>query len=237
MLWPGAPDNIAVDATFGDRAATERALDASAFVVEHEFRIQRVANAQLEPRSAIGAYDADSGRYVMIAGSQGVVRQRATLAAALEVPLERVRVICPDVGGGFGPRTSLYPEQVVVTWAARRVGRPVRWTSDRTEAFLSDFQGRDAVVHARLALDADGRIRALDADFLFNVGAQTGSYVPLSNAARIMTSVYDVPLACVRVRGVLTNTVPTGPYRGAGRPEAIYVLERLLDLAAERLQI
>ena len=143
-------------------------------------------------------------------------------------------MICPDVGGGFGPRTSLYPEQVVVTWAARRVGRPVRWTSDRAEAFLSDFQGRDAVVRARLALNADGRIRALDADFLFNVGAQTGSYVPLSNAARIMTSVYDVPLACVRVRGVLTNTVPTGPYRGAGRPEAIYVLERLLDLAAER---
>ena len=163
--------------------------------------------------------------------------KRPVLVAALGVPLERVRVICPMSVAASNRPTSLYPEQVVVTWAARRVGRPVRWTSDRTEAFLSDFQGRDAVVHARLALDADGRIRALDADFLFNVGAQTGSYVPLSNAARIMTSVYDVPLACVRVRGVLTNTVPTGPYRGAGRPEAIYVLERLLDLAAVRLRL
>ena len=237
LLWPGAPDNLAVDATFGDRVAVAEAITAADCVVEHEFRVQRLANAQLEPRAATGCYDAATSNYVMIAGSQGVVRQRAALAAALHVPLERVRVICPDVGGGFGPRTSLYPEQVVVTWAARRVGRAVRWTSDRTEAFLSDFQGRDAVVHARLALDADGRIRALDADFLFNVGAQTGSYVPLSNAARIMTSVYDVPLACVRVRGVLTNTVPTGPYRGAGRPEAIYVLERLLDLAAQRCKI
>ena len=147
----------------------------------------------------------------MIAGSQGVVRQRASLAAALAVPLDRVRVICPDVGGGFGPRTALYPEQVVTAWAARRVGRPVRWTSDRGEAFLTDFQGRDAIVRGRLALDRDGRIQALAVDFLFNVGAYSGSYVPLSNAARIATSVYDVPCATVRVRAALTNTVPTGP--------------------------
>ena len=234
VLFAGAPDNVAVAATFGDHVAVVRTLADAACVVEHDFRIQRVANAQLEPRSAIGAFDPETQRYLMIAGSQGVVRQRAALAAALGVPLDAVRVVCPDVGGGFGPRTSLYPEQVVVTWAARRAGRPVRWTSDRTEAFQSDFQGRDAVVHARLGLAADGRIRALEADFLFNVGAQSGSYVPLSNAARIMTSVYAIPLASVRVRGVVTTTVPTGPYRGAGRPEAIYVLERLLDLAAER---
>src|SRR3979490_3202046 len=111
----------------------------------------------------------------MVPGSQGVVRQRSALAAALNVAIEKVHVICPDVGGGFGPRTALYPEQVVVTWAARRVGRPVRWTSDRSEAFLSDFQGRAAVVRARLALSEDGLVRALDADFLFNVGAQAGS--------------------------------------------------------------
>src|SRR5207302_10584318 len=139
--------------------------------------------AQLEPRAAIGAYDAETHSYLMIAGSQGVVRQRAQLAAALQTPLERVRVVCPDVGGGFGPRTALYPEQVVVTWAARRVGRPVRWTSDRTEAFLSDFQGRDVSGRGRLALDRDGHMQALAVDLLFNAGAQGGSYVPLSNAA------------------------------------------------------
>jgi carbon-monoxide dehydrogenase large subunit len=232
-LWPSAPDNVAVTATFGDEHATSESIERSAIVVEHEFRIQRIANAQLEPRAAIGNFQESTETYEMIAGSQGVVRQRATLAAALNVALEKVHVICPDVGGGFGPRTALYPEQVVVTWAARRVGRPVRWTSDRTEAFLTDFQGRDADATARLGLDKDGRITALDVGLTFNVGAHTGSYVPLSNAARIMTSVYAIPTACVRTRAVLTNTVPTGPYRGAGRPEATFVLERMLDLAAE----
>ncbi|HEY0582387.1 MAG TPA: molybdopterin cofactor-binding domain-containing protein, partial [Chloroflexota bacterium] len=198
---------------------------------------QRIANAQMEPRAAIGNYDPASDTYLMIAGSQGVLRQRTTLAAALNVAPDRIRVISPDVGGGFGPRTSLYPEQVVVVWAARRVGRPVRWTSERSEAFLSDFQGRDATAHARLGLDRHGRMQALQVDFLFNIGAYTGSYVPLSNAARIMTSAYDVPAASVRVRGALTNTVPTGPYRGAGRPEAMFVLERLLDHAADCLHL
>jgi len=237
LIVPGAPDNVGVDATFGDPIAVQRVLAAAEWVVEHDFRSQRIANAQLEPRAAIGAYDAATDSYLMIAGSQGVTRQRATLAAALGVPLERVRVVCPDVGGGFGPRTSLYPEQVVVTWAAQRTGRAVRWTSDRTEAFLSDFQGRDAWAQARMGLDAAGRIQALWVELVFNVGAYTNSYVPLSNASRIMTSCYDVPLCCVRVRGVLTNTVPTGPYRGAGRPEATYVLERLLDLAAAQLDL
>jgi aerobic carbon-monoxide dehydrogenase large subunit len=235
LVQSGAPGNVAVDAVFGDPAQVEQAIHAADVVVEHEFRSQRIANAQLEPRSAVGTYDAAAGSYLMIAGSQGAVRQRATLATALSVPIDRVRVICPDVGGGFGPRTSLYPEQVVVTWASRRLGRPVRWTSTRGEAFLSDFQGRDSLARARMAFGADGLIRALSVEWLFNVGAHAGSYVPLSNAARIMTSAYDVPLACVRVRGVMTNTVPTGPYRGAGRPEAMYVLERLLELAADRL--
>jgi carbon-monoxide dehydrogenase large subunit len=173
----------------------------------------------------------------MIAGSQGAHRQRAALAAALRVPPDRVRVICPDVGGGFGPRSNLYPEQVVVCWAARRLGRPVRWTSDRSEAFLTDYQGRDAIASGRLALDDSGRMLALSVDMLFNVGGQTMSYVPLSNAPRVLTSVYDLPCAYAHMRGVVTNTVPTGPYRGAGRPEAIFVIERLIDLAATRLGI
>ncbi len=236
-LEPGAPQvsplaegNLAADAVFGGASP----LGDADVVVEHAFRVQRVVNAQLEPRSALGSYDVATGQYLMIAGSQGAVRQRQLLAAALGVHLDRVRVVSPDVGGGFGPRTALYPEQVIVTWAAARLGRPVRWTSDRAEAFRTDFQGRDASFVCRLGLDHDGRIVWLDVDAVWNVGAYTGSYVPLSNAARVMTSVYDIPSARVRVRGALTNTVPTGPYRGAGRPEAIYVLERLLDVAAAR---
>ncbi len=227
--WPG------VEADFGDRAAAQRAIAEAEVVVERELRVQRVANAQLEPRAAIGSFDPDQQTFQLIVGSQGALRQRTGLAAALGVPPERVRVITPDVGGGFGPRTSVYPEHVAVTWAARRIGRPVRWTSTRAEAFLTDFQGRECIAYARLALDRGGRIRALAVVFSFNIGGRTNSYVPLSNAARILTSVYDIPLATARVRGVLTHTVPTGPYRGAGRPEAIFVLERMLDLAAEEL--
>jgi carbon-monoxide dehydrogenase large subunit len=236
-VWASAPGNVALDATFGDPASSEAAIRTAPIVIEHEARSQRIANAQLEPRSALGSYDAEHDTYLMIAGSQGALRQRATLAAALGVLPDRVRVISPDVGGGFGPRTSLYPEQVIVTWAARRLGRPVRWTSTRTEAFLTDFQGRDSRATARLGLDRSGRILALAVDLVFNVGGQTVSYVPLSNAARILTSVYDVPVASARVRAILTNSVPTGPYRGAGRPETIFSIERLLDRAAKQLGI
>jgi aerobic carbon-monoxide dehydrogenase large subunit len=236
LVWDAAPGNVALDGEHGDRAATESALSAADFVIEHEFRSQRIANAQLEPRAVIGVYDHDS--YLMIAGSQGVSRQHAALAAALRVPRERLRVVCPDVGGGFGPRSRVYPEQVVVAWAARRVGRPVRWTSDRSEGFLADYQGRDSLTVARLGLDRSGRITALAADGIYNIGAHpVGGYVPMANFSRILSSVYDVPHAYVRLRGVLTNTGCTGPFRGAGRPEAMFVMERLLDLAAERLGI
>jgi carbon-monoxide dehydrogenase large subunit len=166
-----------------------------------------------------------------------VHRQRASLAACLRVETDRVRVVCPDVGGGFGLRTNLYPEQAAVVWAARRVGRPVKWTGDRSEAFLADYQGRDLVTRARLGLGRDGRIRALSLDLIGNVGAHTLSYVPLNNGTRIATTVYHVPVACVQVRGVMTNTVPTAPFRGAGRPEATFVIERLLDIAARRLRL
>ncbi|HEX8968978.1 MAG TPA: molybdopterin cofactor-binding domain-containing protein, partial [Chloroflexota bacterium] len=176
----GSSSNTCLDAMFGDQPAVEQAIRSADLVVERAFRVQRVANAQLEPRAVVAEYDPDTESYVMVAGSQGVVRQRAALAAVLHLPVDHLRVISPDVGGGFGPRTALYPEQVAVTWAARRVGRPVRWTGDRTEAFLADFQGRDAQARARLALTADGRVLALDADFLFNIGGYTGSYVPLN---------------------------------------------------------
>jgi carbon-monoxide dehydrogenase large subunit len=173
----------------------------------------------------------------LISGCQGVHRVRHPLAGCLKVPQERVRVICPDVGGGFGSRTNLYAEQVAVVWAARRLRRPVKWTGERTEAFLTDYTARDVVADARLAFDRKGRMLALGLQLTANIGAHTVSYVPLSNGYRVAPTVYDVPLAYVRLRGVMTNTVPTAPFRGAGRPEATAVMERLIDIAAKRLKI
>jgi carbon-monoxide dehydrogenase large subunit len=236
-LWPGAPDNLALDQEFGDRAKVEAAMAQAHLVVAHTIRNQRTASAFMEPRSAIGSYDPAEERYTLISGCQGVHRIRHPLALCLNVPAERVRVLCPDVGGAFGSRTNLYPEQVAVSWAARRLGCPVKWTADRSEAFLTDYTARDVVTKARLAFDRRGRMLALALELTANIGAHTVSYVPLSNGYRVAPTVYDVPLACIRLRGVMTNTVPTAPFRGAGRPEATAVMERLVDLAAKRLRM
>jgi aerobic carbon-monoxide dehydrogenase large subunit len=236
-LWPEAPGNLALENEFGDRAAVEAVLADAHVVVEQVIRSQRTASAFMEPRAAIGSFDAVTGEYTLISGCQGVHRVRHPLAGCLKVPQERVRVVCPDVGGAFGSRTNLYPEQVAVVWAARRVGRPVKWTGDRTEAFLTDYTARDVVTVARLAFDRGGRMLALALELTGNTGAHTVSYVPLSNGYRVAPTVYDVPTAWVRLRGVMTNTVPTAPFRGAGRPEATAVMERLIDIAARRLGI
>jgi carbon-monoxide dehydrogenase large subunit len=206
-------------------------------VIRREFRNSRIVNCQMEPRAAIGLYDAAQDSYTLISGSQGAVRQKMGLIGALRTTADKVRVVCPDVGGGFGPRSMLYIEQVAVVWAARQVGRPVKWTGDRSEAFLSDYQGRDAVLRAAIALDAEGRILAIDNEWIGNVGAHTVSYVPMSNGTRVMTTVYHVPVAAVHISAALSNTAPTAPYRGAGRPEANHMMERLLDIAARELGI
>src|SRR6202163_3499395 len=219
-LWPDAPGNLALDNAFGDRAAVEAAIAGAHMVIEQTIRSQRTASAFMEPRSAIGSYDAAASQYTLISGCQGVHRIRHLLAGCLNVPQERVRVICPDVGGGFGSRTNLYPEQVAVVWAARRGGRAGKWTGGRHEAFLTDYTARDVVTAARLAFDRNGRMLALDLELTANIGAHTVSYVPLSNGYRVAPTVYDVPVAAVRLRAVMTNTVPTAPFRGAGRPEA-----------------
>src|SRR5712691_2518009 len=236
-IWPDAPDNLALDNAFGDRVAVEAAIAGADVVIEQTIRNQRTASAFMEPRSAIGSYDEAASQYTLISGCQGVHRVRHPLAGCLNVRQERVRVICPDVGGGFGSRTNLYPEQVVVVWAARRLGRPVKWTGDRTEAFLTDYTARDVVTKARLAFDRSGRMLALALELTANTGAHTVSYVPLSNGYRVAPTVYDVPIAWVRLRAAMTNTVPTAPFRGAGRPEATAVMERLIDIAAKRLKI
>ena len=234
-IWASAPDNIALDQEFGDAAAVRAAFAAADLIVEQSFRNQRIANAQMEPRSGIAAYDAATQSYTLISGNQGVHAPRMVLAESFGLPPEKVRFVCPDVGGGFGLRNNLYPEQAVILWASKRVGRPVKWTNDRSESFLADYAGRDLATTARLGLKRDGRITAYEVDHIGTCGGQTVSYVPLSNAYRVATTVYDIPLLHMRCRSVLTNTVPTAPFRGAGRPEATLVLERLIDLAAQRL--
>jgi carbon-monoxide dehydrogenase large subunit len=243
-LAPGAPlirddiaGNLALETEFGDRAAVEAACAGAAIVIAQTFRNQRIASAHMEPRAAIGSYNEAHGVYSVLTGSQGAVRIKNTIAACLGIPPERLRAITHDVGGAFGVLSNIYPEQVMVTWAARQVGRPVKWTGDRSQAFLTDYQGRDIVTEGRLALAPDGKFLALAIAMTGNVGAHPVTYVPLSNAYRVTPTVYDIPLAVVTIRGAITNTVPTAPFRGAGRPEATLAIERLIDIAARRLGI
>jgi len=237
QLWDEAPRNLCFSLSYGNAEATSRAIEQAAHVIRHEFVHNRVASCHLEPRAALGNYDAEMGLHTLISGNQGVFQQKMALAAALKVPPERVRVVCPDVGGAFGSRTNVYPEQVAVMWAAKRLGRPVKWVADRSEAFQSDYQGRDCVVRAALALDRDGVIQAYELEWFGNIGSNTVAFVALANGRRIPASVYHVPVAHVRSHALLTNTIPTAPYRGSGRPEAIHMLERLLDIVARRMGI
>lgn len=236
-IEPEIAGNLAVRAEIGEAAAVEQALAKAHLVVEQDYVHQRIVNAQMEPRSAIAEWDEKRGVLRMVAGSQGAVRQRDTLAQCLGMARDSVEMICPDVGGGFGPRTNLGPEQPMLALAARKLGRPVRWVSTRSEAFLGDYQGRDMVVRMRMGFSAEGRIVGCAAELIGNVGAYTVAFVPLSNSYRVLPGAYDVPLASISIRGVMTNTVPTAPYRGAGRPEATHAMERTLDIAARRLGI
>jgi carbon-monoxide dehydrogenase large subunit len=235
-LWSQAPGNLALQASLGDRVAVDRIFESAHLVLERTFRNQRVVNCQMEPRSAFSVYDDEEG-FTVTAGSQGVVRQRRALALALGVPTDKMRVISPDVGGGFGPRTALNSEVVLVAWASRQLRRPVRWTSDRTEAFLVDFQGRGQTTKAAIALDSRGKVLAMKSEQIFNLGAYPVSFAPAGNGQRIVPTCYDIPSVLVETRGVLTNTTPTAPYRGAGRPEAHFAIERLLDIAATELDM
>ena len=173
--------------------------------------------------------------YTLHAGSGGVVRQKHELAddpRRADRPI--VRVECGDVGGNFGTRNAFFPEFALVVWAAKRLGRPVKWTCERSEAFLSDYQGRDQVIQAELALDDKGRFLAMRGSIICNTGAHSVMFVPLVKCAELLTSVYRVPAAHFRARAALSNTVPTNPYRSAGRPEAIFVIERMIDVAARQ---
>jgi len=224
--------NLVLDAGVGDHRATEQAFAAAAHIARLSTWVQRVTGVPMEPRAALAEFDPTSGRITLYAGGGSIGRPRQDVAAMLGLPQDKVRVIARDVGGNFGTRNSSYPEVALVAWAARRLRRPVKWTGERQEAFLSDHQARDLEVEVELALDAEGNFLALRSSNLSNLGAYAASFVPLTKGTELMSSIYRIPAARVRARAVLSNTPPTSPYRSAGRPEVMFVIERLIDLAA-----
>jgi len=234
VVWDEIPSNVCVDTTFGDTAATDAAFATAAHVVEMEFPIQRVTATPLEPRAALGQYDASSGRYTLNAGSNGAVTHKRQIAGALNEAPENIRVLCFDVGGNFGTKNRVYIEFGLVLWAAKKLGRPVKFLATRSESFLSDYQGRDLLTKVELALDAEGTFLAYRASNLSNVGARIVSLSPLGKGAPLVTGSYRIPAAEVRARAAFTTTTPTQAYRSSGRPEVIHALERTIDTAAHK---
>jgi carbon-monoxide dehydrogenase large subunit len=226
--------NVCIDALVGEAAPTEAAFAGASHVARLRTWVPRVAGSPMEPRAALAEYDPANGKYTIYTCNGSTRRLHGDLAAALGVPDERLRLVIRDVGGNFGTRGQIFVEQMLVAWAARKTGRPVKWTSDRSEALLSDFQGRDLAVEAELALDAEGNFLAMRGDNIGNLGARTGNYSMVQKGVEIMSSIYRVPAAHFRARCVMSNTAPTRPYRSAGRPEVMFVMERLIDLAARQ---
>jgi carbon-monoxide dehydrogenase large subunit len=232
-LWDEAA-NVLIDAEVGDAEKTAAAFAKAAHVVRLKTWIPRVTGVPMEPRAAVGEWDAAAKRYTVYAGSGGAVRLKTDIATSLDVPEDSVRAVMREVGGNFGTRGAIYPEFVLVAWAARQVGRPVKWTCERHESFLSDYQGRDLTSEAELALDAKGRFLAIRGSNTGNLGALTANFSMVQKGVEIMSSIYRMPTAHFRARCVTTNTAPTRPYRSAGRPEVMFVMERLIDLAARQ---
>ena len=238
LLWQEAPGNLSCVWAQGDADATEAAFRAAAHTVEIELVNNRLVVNTIEPRGALGVYDPASERYTLHINSQHVHGARAVVAGILGIEEDRLRVLSHDLGGGFGMKYFTYPEQVLVAWAARKLARPVRWLSGRAEGFLSDTQARDHLTRAALALDADGHFLGLRVRTLCNLGAYVSNLGPISPTllyTRMLANAYRTPAIHAEVEGVLTNTIFTDAYRGAGIPEANYVVERLVDKAAARL--
>ena len=235
-VWDQAPGNLSYRFQKGDAAAVRAAMQAAAHVVELELVNNRIVISAMETRGAIGQHDA--GGYHLTFSGAGVHALRSLLSdSVFRVPQARMRVSCPDVGGGFGVKNALYPEWVMLLWAARQLARPVKWIGDRSEDFVTTAQGRDNVTRARLALDGDGRFLALDVATVANLGAYLSSGGPGSSTnapANAMGSGYVIPAIFMDVQGVFTNTVPIDAYRGAGKPEVNYMMERLIDAAVHR---
>ena len=239
LVWPDAPANTSFRLMFGNKEATDSVFASAPHIVSLRLENNRITANPIEPRGAIGVYSPD-GSYTLYTSNQNPHGARTMLAGAvLRIPESLLRVITPDVGGGFGMKADAYPEDGLVLWAARKCGRPVKWIATRAESLLGDNHARDQVIEGSLALDNDGRILAIRAEGMQALGA----YIVSAAAAtcvfsmRFIPSVYDVKTIHISTRAVFTNKSPLGPYRGAGRPEATYLIERLIDKAAQKLGI
>jgi len=238
QVWPDKPGNILFDVPIGDKQATDEAFAKAHAVAEISIVNPRVVASFMETRAAICEYDAKRDHLTLTAGSQGSHRLRDILCQnVLNIPVEKMRVICPDVGGGFGTKLFPYREYALLAVAARRLKKAVRWAADRSEHFISDAQGRDNVTTARMALAEDGKFLAMDVDLMGDMGAYLSTFAPYipHGGAGMLPGLYDIQTFHCRVRTVFTHTVPVDAYRGAGRPEAAYVIERLVDAAARKL--
>jgi carbon-monoxide dehydrogenase large subunit len=241
QIHDGAPDNTCYVWALGDKAACDAAFAKAAHVTRLDFVNNRLIPNAIEPRAAIGGYSRADESYTLYVSSQNPHVERLLMTAfVLGLPEHKVRVIAPDVGGGFGSKIYLYAEDVVVTWAAKQVERPVKWTSDRSEAFLTDAHGRDQINHAELAMDKDGKFLGLRVKTTANMGAYLSTFascVPTILYATLLAGQYTTPVIYCEVTAVFTNTVPVDAYRGAGRPEATYVVERLVETAAREMKL
>ena len=240
LVWDGAPNNIWFAMERGDKAATEAAFKSAAHVVSLKIVNNRLSANSMEGRTALAEFEPTSGKTTVHTSTQQPHKVRAGLAGAVfHEPEMKFRVVSPDVGGGFGMKGGVFPEDALVAWAARRTNRPVKWVAERSESIQSDCHGRDSVSDAALALDAKGKFIGLRVDTNYCQGAYLtpSAGVPAGMGSMAYTNVYDIPAAHIALRAVYTNTTPVGPYRGAGKPEAIYVMERLVDMAAAGMKI
>ena len=241
QVWDEAPGNVCFDWEIGDKAATDAAFEGAEHVVPIDIVNNRLIPNAIEPRVAIGDYDATSGDYTLYTTSQNPHMIRLLMGAfVMGIPEHKLRVVSPDVGGGFGSKIFHYAEEVIMTWASSKIGRPVKWTAERSESFMSDAHGRDHLTHAELALDDEGHFLGLRVSCLANLGAYIstfGAAVPTYLHGTLFAGCYRTPAIYGEVKAMFTNTVPVDAVRGAGRPEASFMLERLVDVAARRLGI
>ena len=241
LVWDEAPGNLCFDWQVGDSAAVAQVMTGARHRIKLELVNNRVVVNSMEPRGAVGEYDPGEDSYTLWSSTQGSHFLRNLLAESIfKIPEHRIRVVTPDVGGGFGMKLFLYPEHILVLWAAKKLGRAVKWTPDRSDAFTTDTQGRDNITRLELALDDELRFLGLDVAILANMGAYLSNFapeIPTVSGAVMHSGVYVIPAIHVGVKGVFTNTVPVDAYRGAGRPEAAYAVERLIDYAARRLRV
>jgi carbon-monoxide dehydrogenase large subunit len=237
IVWPEKGTNLAFEYFLGEKEKTEAAFKSAARVVSLSVNNNRLVTNYMETRAAIGEYDAATGKYTLTAGTQGGHGMREILRGMMKLEAGKLRVVTPDVGGGFGTKSFVFSEYPLVLHASKLLGRPVKWVGERTEHFLADAQGRDNITTADMAFDADGRIQGYRVNLIANMGAYLSQYAPFIPwvGVTMSTGLYDIPALAVTVLGVYTNTTPVDAYRGAGRPEAAYLIERLMDVAAIEL--